>query len=329
MSAIPTFSDIEAAAERIAPWAVATPVLENPALNARAGRRVLLKLEIFQRTGSFKFRGALNRIRAIPEAERGRGIVAFSSGNHAQGVAAAAQILGLPAAIVMPADAPAAKLAGTRALGAEVILYDRHREDREAIAADLCQARGATLVRPFDDPAIVAGQGTAGLEFVRQAAAVGARLDTLLVPCSGGGLASGIALAFSQSSPQTRILVVEPESFDGMGRSLAAGERVSAPGGPSSLADALMAPVPGVLPFEIAKGRIAGGLTVADDDLARAVSYAAKTLKIVVEPGGAAALAALLAGRVDMSGDPLGLVISGGNCDPETLSACCSRVPAP
>jgi threonine dehydratase len=228
VNGLPTFADIEAAAARIAPWAVETPVIENADLNARTGGRVLLKLETLQRAGSFKFRGACNRILQIPKDARAKGVVAFSSGNHAQGVAAAAALFGIPATIVMPLDAPEAKIAGTRGLGAEIVPYHRIKDDREAIAAEVCAARGATLVRPFDDAAIVAGQGTAGLEFVRQAAARGVALERVLAPCSGGGLVSGIALAFSKESPGTGIWAVEPEGFDGMGRSLAAGERVAA-----------------------------------------------------------------------------------------------------
>ena len=329
MNGLPAFADIEAAAARIAPWAVETPVIENADLNARAGGRVLLKLETLQRTGSFKFRGACNRILQIPEEARVKGVVAFSSGNHAQGVAAAAALIGIPATIVMPLDAPAAKIAGTRALGAEIVPYDRIKDDREAIAAEVCAARGATLVRPFDDVAIVAGQGTAGLEFAGQAAARGVALDRVLVPCSGGGLVSGIALAFSKESPGTAIWAVEPEGFDGMGRSLAAGKRVAAPGGPLSLADALMAPIPGEIPFAVAQGRLAGGLTANDEDLARAVSYAVRQLKLVVEPGGAAGLAAHLRGYGGAAKGVTGIVLSGGNCDPDILSACCARCPSP
>jgi len=328
-SGIPVHADVEAAAVRISPYAVETPLIESRALNARVGARVLLKLETFQRTGSFKFRGALNRILQIPEAERGHGVVAFSSGNHAQGVAAAASLLGIPAAIVMPADAPGAKLEGTRALGAEIVFYDRQRDDREAMAAELCAKRGATLVRPFDDAAVVAGQGTIGLELAHQAAAMGASLGQVLVPCSGGGLASGIALALSEATPGAAVHSVEPEGFDGMRRSLIAGCRTAAPGGAASLADALMAPVPGHIPFALAGAHLREGLSVNDEDLARAVSYAFRVLKLVVEPGGAAGLAALLAARIDAGGGDVAVVLSGGNCDPAVLARCCTRVANP
>ena len=323
---LPAFSDIEAAAARIAPWAVVTPLIENPDLNARLGGRVFLKLEMFQRTGSFKFRGACNRIAQIPERERANGVVAFSSGNHAQGVAAAASLFGIQATIVMPADAPRAKIEGTKAYGAEVVTYDRRTGDREAIAAEIVARRGATLVRPFDDPHIVAGQGTVGLEIARAAAVA---LDAVLVPCSGGGLVSGIALALSRSNPGTKVYSVEPEGFDGMRQSHDGGARVAAAGGKLSIADALMAPMPGQVPFAIAKEYLAGGLAVSDEALARAVSYAFRRLKIVAEPGGAAALAALLGGAFDARGRTIALVVSGGNADPETVCDCCARYPAP
>jgi threonine dehydratase len=311
----PTFADIESAAATIAPYAVETPLIENPDLNARVGGRVLLKLETLQRTGSFKFRGAFNRISRIPATELGNGVVAFSSGNHAQGVAEAAKLLGIPALIVMPNDVPVSKLAGTQARGAEVVFYDRVKDDREAIAARLCAERGATLIRPFDDFHVVAGQGTIGLEIARAAASKGAALDWVLSPCSGGGLIGGIALAMSHLCPDTHIGCVEPENFDGMRRSLAAGARVSAPGGKLSIADALMAPVPGVIPFAIAQRLLTKAFGIDDGNLSAAVTYAARTLKLVVEPGGAAALALLLSNGFNSKGNTVAIVLSGGNCD--------------
>jgi len=318
----PEFADVEAAAVRIAPYAALTPLIESRALNEKLGARVFLKAESLQYTGSFKFRGAYNRISLIPESERPGGVVAFSSGNHAQGVAAAAKIFAIPAVIVMPKDAPRAKIEGTKAYGAEVLFYDRVTDDREAIAAEVCAARRATLVRPFDDAGVVAGQGTAGLEIARQAPA---RLDAVLVPCSGGGVASGIALAISGASPGTDVISVEPEDFDGMRRSLLTGERSTAPGGALSIADALMAPTPGKVPFALAKRLIAQGLTVTDRDLARAVAYAAGTLKLIIEPGGAAGLAALLAGRYAVHGKTVAVVLTGGNCDLETVASCIAQ----
>ena len=326
---LPTFADIEDAARRIAPWAVVTPLLENPALNARVGARVFLKAEPFQRTGSFKFRGACNRILLIPEAERKRGVVAFSSGNHAQGVAAAAALFDLPATIVMPADAPRAKVEGTRSYSAKVVMYDRKGEDREAIARRIQNETGATLIKPFDDPFIVAGQGTAGLEMAAQARALGVGIDQVFVPASGGGLASGISLAFAHASPATRVFSVEPEAYDGMALSLAAGVRKAAPADKPSMADALQSPTPGEVPFAIAKQHLSGGVAVSDDELARAVSYAIRVLKIVVEPGGAAGLAALLSSKHHNKSMTIGIVLSGGNADPETIADCCARFPQP
>jgi threonine dehydratase len=321
---VPTYEDVRAAAGRIAPYAVRTPLVESPLLGAYSGGRVFLKLELLQRTGSFKFRGALNRLAMIPENARAGGVVAFSSGNHAQGVAAAAGLFGMKSLIVMPADAPRAKIEGTRALGAEIVLYDRLREDREAIAGRICAERGATLVKPFDDPGIIAGQGTVGLEIAEDAARLGAALDAVLVPCSGGGLVSGIALALNGSGVAARVHSVEPESFDGMRRSLAAGERVTAPGGKLSIADALMAPTPGAHVFALAKTLLAPGLAVSDAELEQAVAFAATQLKLLVEPGGAAALAALLAGKApleNIKGKNIALVLSGGNADFDSIAA--------
>jgi threonine dehydratase len=317
MIEVPGFADVEAAARRIAPYAVRTPLVESPAMNAISGGRVFLKLENLQRTGSFKFRGACNRILMIPQAARAKGVVAFSSGNHAQGVAAAAQLFAIPALIVMPADAPKAKIEGTRSYGAEIVTYDRVRDDREAIAARFCAERGATLIKPYDDPGVMAGQGTAGLEIAEDAARLGVRLDVVAAPCSGGGLVSGIALALNGAGVAARVHSVEPENFDGMKRSLQAHARTSAPGtsqgGKLSIADALMAPVPGTHVFALAEGLLAPGIAVSDRELIRAVAFAANRLKLLVEPGGAAALAAFLAGELE--GKNAALVISGGNAD--------------
>ena len=311
MIEIPVYADVVAAQKRIAPYAVRTPLVESPALSERIGGRVFLKLELMQRTGSFKFRGALNRILLIPENERAKGVVAFSFGNHAQGVAAAARLFAMPALIVMPSDAPRPKIDGTQALGAQVVLYDRSHEDREAIAARIREERGATLVKPFDDPAIIAGQGTAGLEIAEDAARFGVAFDEVLSPCSGGGLVSGIALGIKDS--KVKIRSVEPENFDGMRQSLKAGERITALGGKFSIADALMAPTPGVHVFELAKGLLSSGLAVSDAELEQAVAFAATRLKLLVEPGGPAALAALLAGKTKAKS--VCLVLSGGNAD--------------
>jgi threonine dehydratase len=326
MAMLPTFSDVQAAAVRIAPHAVRTPLVESAVLNALTGGRIFLKLETMQRTGSFKFRGACNRLAMIPEADRARGVVAFSSGNHAQGVAAAASLFGMPAVIVMPKDAPRPKIEGTRAYGATIVEYDRVHDDREAIAAAICAERGAVLVKPFDDEGIIAGQGTVGLEIAAAMRHLRITLDDVLVPCSGGGLVSGIALALSGSD--VGIHSVEPENFDGMRRSLEAGKRTQAPGGKLSIADALMAPIPGNIVFEVAKHLLAPGFAVSDAELKRAVIFAAEKLKLLVEPGGAAALAALLAGKLDAKGKTVALVLSGANADFAAIAEIVARLGA-
>jgi threonine dehydratase len=326
---VPAFRDVEAAAARIAPYAVRTPLLENAELNERTGARVFLKPEMFQRTGSFKFRGAVNTVLQIPPERRAGGVVAFSSGNHAQGVAAAAALFGLPATIVMPKDAPAAKIAGTRRLGAEVVFYDRLTDDREAIAREIVGRTGANLIEPFDNARVVAGQGTIGLEIAADAKSRGVALDWTVTPCGGGGLVTGVALALSCASPGTKVIGVEPERFDGMRLSLAAGQRTQAPGGALSIADALMSPTPGNIPLAIAKNHLAGVATVTDTELERAVSFAFQRLKLVAEPGGAAGLAALLAGKIDAKGRAIAVVLTGGNCDIATVARCCAAVTDP
>jgi threonine dehydratase len=316
---LPEFEDVRAAAVRIAGHARRTPLLWDTPLDGRCGGTILLKLETLQHTGSFKFRGAYNRLTQLDPAQRAAGVVAFSSGNHAQGVAAAARLLGVPATIVMPADAPRVKLQNTIALGAEVITYDRLRESREALAARLAAERGAVLVPSFDDPEIIAGQGTVGLEIAEQAAALGVRLDDVIVCTSGGGLVAGTALAIRALSPATRVWTAEPEGHDDHRRSLASGRRETNAPGTRSICDALLAPEPGVLTFEINRRLLAGGVAVSDAEVRGAIAYAARTLKLVVEPGGAVALAAVLAGRIDPRGRAVAVVLSGGNIDDELL----------
>jgi threonine dehydratase len=312
----PTLADVQAAALRLKGVARRTPLLESEALNALAGGRILLKAEPLQRTGSFKFRGAYNTISQI----QAPAVVAYSSGNHAQGVAAAARLLGKAATIVMPADAPAIKVEHSRADGAEIRLYDRTRESREAIGAEIAARTGAALVRPYDDPRIIAGQGTAGLEIALQAKEQGASLDAALIPCGGGGLIAGCSLALSQLCPGIEIHAVEPAAFDDTRRSLGAGERVANPPGGRSICDALLVPTPGELTFELNRRLLAGGLAVTDDDATRAMSFAFRHLKLVVEPGGAVALAALLSGRFDARGRTVAIMLSGGNVDPELFA---------
>jgi threonine dehydratase len=314
-----TFADVEAAAERLKGHAVETPLIESPALNTRLGARVLIKPETLQRVGAFKFRGAYNRLVQLSPAERAPGVVAFSSGNHAQGVALAAKLLSIPALIVMPADAPAVKVDATLGYGAEVRRYDRLTESREAIAAGIAAERGATVVPAFDDPHVVAGQGTVGLELARQAQAMGATLDLALSPVGGGGLLAGASLALKALSPATEIWAVEPVGFEDLAQSLAAGRRVTIEPAGRSLCDALESPAPGEITFPILQANLAGAVAVTDAEVAEAMRYAFSTLKLVVEPGGAAGLAALLAGKVAARGT-VGLVLSGGNVDPELFA---------
>lgn len=323
MSPIPviTIDDIVDAARVIAPAAVRTPLLENDALNNRLGRRVLLKFEGAQRTGSFKFRGAYNRLARLDARQRKAGVVAWSSGNHAQGVAAAARLLDIPATIVMPADAAAIKLANTSALGADIVTYDRHTESREDIATALSQDRGATLVPSFDDPWIIAGQGTAGLEILDQAADVGVDIDQILVCCGGGGLTAGIATAVKARAHDIDIYTVEPAGFDDTARSLISGVRESISLDARSICDALMAPSPGTMTFPINHRLIAGGLVVTDDQVRDAMRFAFSTLKLVVEPGGAVALAAMLNGLVPPCDGASVVVMSGSNVDPALYAA--------
>jgi threonine dehydratase len=313
---LPTYGDVLAARGRIGALACRTPLIGHPALDAAVGARILLKAENLQRVGAFKFRGAYNKIAQLDEADFPGGVVACSSGNHAQGVAAAATLRGLKSAIVMPADAPRLKIERTRAFGAEVIAYDRAKEDRDAIARELCARRGAAYVHPFDDPDVIAGQGTVGLEMMEQAAALGVVPDIVLVGASGGGLIGGVSLAVKEASPATRILSVEPAGFDDLARSLARGERERNDRLSGSICDALMSVTPGEITFEMAKRNLAGGLAVTDEEAKAAVRFAFRELKLVVEPGGAVSLAAILARKMDFAGKTVMAVLSGGNIDP-------------
>ena len=314
---LPEFKDIEKAARRIEGFAVVTPVIESPKLNAITGGRVLIKAECLQRTGSFKFRGAWNMISKLDAKKAKGGVVAYSSGNHAQGVAAAAQIKGLPALIVMPADTPLIKQENTRSYGAEVVTYDRATESREAIAARYVKERHAVLVPPFEHADIIAGQGTAGLELAEEAAARGVALDAVLVCCSGGGLTAGVALAMEALQPQARVHSVEPAGFDDEARALSSGaiEKNSRLSG--SICDALMSPSPGEMTFAINSRLLGEGLAVSDAEAAAAVRFAFEVLKLVLEPGGAVALAAVLSGKIETQGKAIGVIASGGNCDPD------------
>ncbi|NVO25084.1 threonine ammonia-lyase [Donghicola mangrovi] len=312
------FAAITAAAERLKGHARRTPLLESPFLNEIAGRRVLVKPECLQHTGSFKFRGAWSAVSALPPEVRARGILAFSSGNHAQGVAYAAAQHGVPSVIIMPADAPALKLANTRALGAEVITYDRAGgESREEIGQAVSTERGLTLIRPYDEPMVIAGQGTVGLEIAEQAAELGVTSGDVLVCCGGGGLTSGIALALEAKAPALRARPVEPEGFDDTTRSLAAGQILSNDRPSGSICDAIVTPQPGDLTFPIQQRLCGPGIAVSDTQALQAMAQAFLRLKIVSEPGGAVALAAALYHGDQIQGDAVIAVVSGGNVDPD------------
>ncbi|GAC1419310.1 MAG: pyridoxal-phosphate dependent enzyme [Candidatus Velthaea sp.] len=313
IAALPvTFADIEAAAARLRGIAHRTPVITSRTLDERVGATVFLKAENLQRMGAFKFRGAYNRLAQLTPDERKRGVVAFSSGNHAQGVALSAQLLGIPATIVMPNDAPAAKVAATKGYGAEVISYDRATMNRADIAENIARERGATVVPPYDDPRVIAGQGTTALELVQDAGA----LDVLLVCTGGGGLLSGCAIAASELSPGVQIYGVEPQAGDDWLQSWNKGEIVSIPV-PQTIADGQQTQAPGDLTWPIVRALCAGFVTVSDDEIRKTMRFAFERLKLVLEPSGACAFAALLFGKVDVKGKRVGVTLSGGNVDPK------------
>ena len=308
---------MRAAAERLKGHARETPLLSSPFIDHLAGRRVLIKAECLQHTGSFKYRGGYSAVSALAEDVRANGVIAFSSGNHAQGVALAATQHGVPSVIIMPSDAPRLKIENTRALGAEVVLYDRATEDRDAIGARMAEERGLTLIKPFDEPEVIAGQGTTGLEIAAQARVLGVEEADVLVCCGGGGLTSGIALALEAEAPGLRARPAEPQGFDDTARSLASGkiERNAAMTG--SICDAIVTPSPGTLTFPIMQRLCGPGLVVTDNEALRAMAQAFLRLKIVLEPGGAVALAAALTRRDQIEGDAVIVVASGGNVDLE------------
>lgn len=315
-----TIDDIEAAARRLRGVAVRTPLIHNAELDEATGGRVFVKPECLQVTGSFKIRGAYNLMSQLTPEQAKRGVVAWSSGNHAQGVAAAGRMLGINAAIVMPEDAPQAKLQNTRRLGGEVITYDRYTGDREAIAREVATERGAELVPSYDHVNIIAGQGTVGLEIAEQAAELGIVPDHVLICCGGGGLSSGSAIAIRHHLPDAAIHTVEPVDFDDTARSLVAGERMRVHDDARSICDALQAHMPGELTFAINRELIHSGLTVSDEEAGEAMRFAFRNLKLVTEPGGAVALAAALARKVETAGKTTVVVISGGNVDARLFS---------
>ncbi|MBI0538401.1 threonine/serine dehydratase [Roseomonas sp. KE2513] len=313
----PSFEEIGEAASRIRGVLVKTPLLESERLNARLGGRLLVKAEGLQRTGSFKARGAWNRLSLLSAEERARGVVAFSSGNHAQAVAWTGRRLGIGTVVIaMPADAPAAKIERTRGWGAEVVLYDRATEDRETLGHRLAEERNLILVPPYDDRRVIAGAGTLGLEVAQQAAAMGATPEALLVCCAGGGLTAGCALALETVLPGARVFAVEPEGFDDTTRSLAAGKRLGNAPGTTSICDAVLAPMPGALTFSINAPRLGGGLVVSDAEALAAMRVALEEFGLVVEPGGAVALAAALSERLPIAGHTVAVALTGANVDP-------------
>jgi len=316
-----TIVDIEAAAVRLAGVAVQTPLLQNAVLDELLGGNVLLKAECLQRTGSFKIRGAYNLLRQLSPEQAQRGAVAWSSGNHAQGVAAAGTMLGIRTAIVMPEDAPRAKLENTRRLGGEVITYDRYSGDREAIARGIASERGAELVPSYEHAAIIAGQGTVGLEIAAQSVAQGLPAEQVVIPCGGGGLTSGSAVALKAYLPGVKVFTAEPQHYDDTRQSLLRGERISVPTDVPSICDALLTGSPGQLTFEIMRKLVSGGLVVSEDEVRAAMRFAFRELKIVVEPGGAAALAAVLAGKIEVRGRTTVVILSGGNVDADMFAS--------
>jgi threonine dehydratase len=318
---LPTAADVADAARLLEGVAVRTPLIYASVLESTGAARVFLKPEILQRTGSFKFRGAYNTVARIPPEKRAEGVVAFSSGNHAQGVAAAAKLMGMKATIVMPADAPLIKREKTKKLGAEVILYDRDREDRAEIGRRLCDERGATLVPPYDHPQVIAGQGTIGFEICDDMDKLGLTPDIVVSPVSGGGLISGVSLAVKHRVPQAHVVAVEPEGFDDTARSLRSGKRERNARLSGSICDALLSPEPGVLTFEIIRRLVGEAVSVSDSEVRETVAFAAKKLGLTVEPGGVVALAALLHGKINVKGRSVVLVLSGGNIDPAAYAA--------
>ncbi len=315
-----TLEMIEAAAGRLKGHVRETPLLSSPFLDEIAGRRVLVKPECLQHTGSFKFRGAWSAISALDEAARKRGVIAYSSGNHAQGVAYAAAQHGIASVIVMPSDAPQLKINNTRELGAEVVLYDRASESREAIGETLAAQRGLTLIRPYDEPLVIAGQGTIGLELARQTRDMGITKADVLICCGGGGLSAGISLALEGHAPELRPRPCEPEGFDDVKRSLQSGQIQSNAATSGNICDAILTPQPGDITFPILKRLCGPGLAVSEHEALRAMALAFLRLKIALEPGGAVSLAAALFCKDEIQGDAVIVVASGGNVDPQVFA---------
>jgi threonine dehydratase len=312
---LPVFADIIDAQAQLAGQAVHTPLLRSDVLDERLGAQIFVKAECLQRTGSFKFRGAYNRISRLTSEERRRGVFAYSSGNHAQGVAAAAKLTGTNATILMPKDAPAAKVEGVKFWGGKVVFFDRATENREELGARIAEAEGRVLVPPYEDKFIIAGQGTAALEACQDLEQQGARADLFISPAGGGGLIAGTGLAANQHNPAAQIWAAEPEGFDDHRRSLASGQRETNDQLTGSICDAIITPTPGALTWSLNATQLSGGVAVTDEDALRAMAFAWRHLKIVAEPGAAVALAAVLSGRLDVRDRTVCVVVSGGNVD--------------
>jgi threonine dehydratase len=317
---LPNINDVFAAANRIQSHIIRTPLLESPHLNAIIGGRLLVKAEPLQRTGSFKIRGAFNTLLQLSEAERVNGVLAYSSGNHAQGVACAAQTLGIKATILMPEDAPKIKIENTKSYGATVVNFNRYTESREEIGEKLAKVSGAVLVKPYDDARVIAGQGTIGLEIVEQMHELGLSPDSVVAPCGGGGLIAGLSLAIKSEFPAANIYSAEPEHYDDMALSLLAEHIVSVETKHKTICDAVMTPEPGELTFSIICELLKGGLVVTDIETRNAMRHAFNCLKLVVEPGGCVALAALLSKKIDARDNIVVVVCSGGNVDTALFS---------
>ena len=324
-----SLGNIQAAAERLRGVAIVTPILENASLNRWLGGRVLIKPENLQHIGAFKFRGAYNRLSQLGKEARANGAVAYSSGNHAQGVAYAAHLLGMQATIVMPSDAPDLKIEGTRRWGATVRFYDRATESRELIAEQIASETGACLVPAFDDLDVIAGQGTVGLELMQQTAQMDSTPMLVYCPCGGGRLVAGVSTAVKTLNSQTRMVGVEPEHYDDHRLSREAGERIRISPVQETRCDALMAATPGELTWQVNAHRVDEFVAVSEDDIARAVSFAYRHLKLVIEPGGAVGLAALLAGKPTLDGGTAAVVVSGGNIDPALMADILQTHPKP
>lgn len=325
MSETVTAAGVRAAAERIRGAAIVTPLIENEWLNERAGGRVLMKAETLQHGGSFKFRGAMNRLSKLTPDERKRGVLAWSSGNHAQGVARAARLFGMRSVIVMPQDAPALKVAQVKAYGGEIVFFDRYTEDREAIGRRIAAEQGLALAPSYDHVDIIEGQGTLALEAVSQAAAIGASFDAFVICCGGGGMTSGCATILEEASPGTEVHIAEPEGFDETWASIRAGRKMKADISRKTLCDALATATPGDITFPIMQRLVRGGYTLSDAEISETIAWAFKYLKLVLEPGGAAALAAVYCRKIRGEGRTIGLTLSGGNIDPSLYATILGR----